>query len=183
MSSTRSLYLVHHTPPCVRGTCCCGLRCCWSRPTPRRRSSGRRSQSRCRRGNSGFTRREGEARARVRRRGRRARGDRSPPGPSCRGERTECPLSFGRYVDRMPASLWRRRAAIVVFLAAYAALLLAPAPLWLRLVGITAAVVCYWRYAWKYQGIRERTLEAWGANGDASDGRPQAKHRRLRECA
>jgi len=58
------------------------------------------------------------------------------------------------------AHLWSKKVAVVVLVVAFTALVVAPAPLWLRLVGIAAAIACYWRYAWKYDGIRERTLEA-----------------------
>jgi membrane protein implicated in regulation of membrane protease activity len=60
----------------------------------------------------------------------------------------------------MLASLWRRKASIIAFAVALVALFLAPAPVWLKIVGIAAATLVYWWYAWKHQGIREQTLEA-----------------------
>jgi hypothetical protein len=49
---------------------------------------------------------------------------------------------------------------VVVVGLALAAVVVAPVPLWLRLVGVVAVAVAYWRYAWKYEGIREQTLDA-----------------------
>ena len=56
--------------------------------------------------------------------------------------------------------LWRLRAAILVFAIAGLAVLLAPTPLWVRAVGFAAATIVYWRYVWKYQGVKEDTLAA-----------------------
>ena len=56
--------------------------------------------------------------------------------------------------------LWRLRAAILVFSIAGLAVLLAPAPLWVRGLGFAAATFVYWRYVWKYKGVREETVAA-----------------------
>ena len=56
--------------------------------------------------------------------------------------------------------LWRLKAAIVVFAVAGLAVLLAPTPLWVRAAGFAAATIVYWRYVWKYKGLREETLAA-----------------------
>ena len=60
--------------------------------------------------------------------------------------------------------LWRMKEAILVFSLAGMAVLLAPAPLWVRAVGFAAATVVYWRYVWKYKGVKEET-----ARGPASE--------------
>ena len=56
--------------------------------------------------------------------------------------------------------LWRMKEAILVFSVAAMAVLLAPAPLWVRVVGFAAATIVYWRYVWKYKGVREETAAA-----------------------
>ncbi|MDX6439824.1 MAG: hypothetical protein QOF45_2407 [Gaiellaceae bacterium] len=56
--------------------------------------------------------------------------------------------------------LWRMRAAILVFSIAGMAVLLAPAALWVRGLGFAAATLVYWRYVWKYKGVKEDTLAA-----------------------
>ena len=53
--------------------------------------------------------------------------------------------------------LWRMKEAILVFAVAGMAVLLAPTPLWVRAVGFAAATVVYWRYVWKYKGVKEET--------------------------
>ena len=50
--------------------------------------------------------------------------------------------------------------AILVFALAGMAVLLAPTALWVRVVGFAAATVVYWRYVWKYKGVREETAAA-----------------------
>jgi hypothetical protein len=71
----------------------------------------------------------------------------SPTAP-----RSYCPLVLER--------LWQLRAAILVFAVAGLAVLLAPTPLWVRAAGFAAATIVYWRYVWKYKGVREDTLAA-----------------------
>jgi membrane protein implicated in regulation of membrane protease activity len=56
--------------------------------------------------------------------------------------------------------LWRLKEAIIVFSIAGMAVLLAPTALWVRAVGFAAATVVYWRYVWKYKGVREETAAA-----------------------
>jgi hypothetical protein len=56
--------------------------------------------------------------------------------------------------------LWRMKEAILVFSVAGMAVLLAPTALWVRLLGFAAATVVYWRYVWKYKGVREETVAA-----------------------
>ena len=56
--------------------------------------------------------------------------------------------------------LWRLKEAILVFSLAGMAVLLAPTALWVRVVGFAAATVVYWRYVWKYKGVREETVAA-----------------------
>lgn len=56
--------------------------------------------------------------------------------------------------------LWRLKEAILVFAIAGMAVLLAPTALWVRVVGFAAATVVYWRYVWKYKGVREETVAA-----------------------
>jgi hypothetical protein len=56
--------------------------------------------------------------------------------------------------------LWRLKEAIFVFSLAGMAVLLAPTVLWVRVVGFAAATVVYWRYVWKYKGVREETVAA-----------------------
>ena len=56
--------------------------------------------------------------------------------------------------------LWRLKEAILVFALAGMAVLLAPTTLWVRVVGFSAATVVYWRYVWKYKGVREETVAA-----------------------
>ena len=56
--------------------------------------------------------------------------------------------------------LWRMKEAIIVFSVAGMAVLLAPTALWVRVLGFTAATVVYWRYVWKYKGVREETVAA-----------------------
>jgi membrane protein implicated in regulation of membrane protease activity len=56
--------------------------------------------------------------------------------------------------------LWRLKAAILVFAIAGMAVLLAPTALWLRGVGFAAATLVYWRYVWKYKGVKEDTVAA-----------------------
>ena len=53
--------------------------------------------------------------------------------------------------------LWRMKEAILVFSIAGMAVLLAPAPLWVRALGFAAATLVYWRYVWKYKGVKEET--------------------------
>lgn len=60
----------------------------------------------------------------------------------------------------MLARLWRLRAAILVFSVAGLAVLLAPTALWLRGLGFLAATFVYWRYVWKYKGVKEDTVAA-----------------------
>ena len=33
-------------------------------------------------------------------------------------------------------------------------------PLWVRAVGFAAATLVYWRYVWKYKGVKEETAAA-----------------------
>ena len=56
--------------------------------------------------------------------------------------------------------LWRMKEAIIVFSIAGMAVLLAPTALWVRAVGFAAATLVYWRYVWKYKGVKEETAEA-----------------------
>ena len=56
--------------------------------------------------------------------------------------------------------LWRMKEAILVFSIAGMAVLLAPAALWVRVVGFAAATLVYWRYVWKYKGVNEETAAA-----------------------
>ena len=56
--------------------------------------------------------------------------------------------------------LWRMKEAILVFSLAGMAVLLAPTALWVRAVGFSAATLVYWRYVWKYMGVKEETVEA-----------------------
>ena len=35
-----------------------------------------------------------------------------------------------------------------------------PTALWVRAVGFAAATVVYWRYVWKYKGVKEETVAA-----------------------
>jgi hypothetical protein len=56
--------------------------------------------------------------------------------------------------------LWRMKEAILVFSIAGMAVLLAPTTLWVRAVGFAAATLVYWRYVWKYKGVKEETAEA-----------------------
>ena len=56
--------------------------------------------------------------------------------------------------------LWRMKEAILVFTIAGMAVLLAPAPLWVRALGFAAATLVYWRYVWKYKGVKEETSAA-----------------------
>jgi len=56
--------------------------------------------------------------------------------------------------------LWHMKEAVLVFSIAGLAVLLAPAPLWVRAVGFLAATVVYWRYVWKYKGVKEETAAA-----------------------
>lgn len=60
----------------------------------------------------------------------------------------------------MLARLRRLRAAILVFSIAGLAVLLAPTALWLRGLGFAAATLVYWRYVWKYKGVKEDTVAA-----------------------
>ena len=66
--------------------------------------------------------------------------------------RSYCPLVLER--------LWRLRGAILVFTVAGLAVLLAPTPLWVRATGFAAATMVYWRYVWKYKGVKEDVLAA-----------------------
>jgi membrane protein implicated in regulation of membrane protease activity len=66
----------------------------------------------------------------------------------------------GRYCQFVLERLWRMKEAILVFSIAGMAVLLAPAALWVRAVGFAAATVVYWRYVWKYKGVREETAAA-----------------------
>lgn len=50
--------------------------------------------------------------------------------------------------------------AIIVFSIAGMAVLLAPTALWVRAVGFAAATLVYWRYVWKYKGVKEETTAA-----------------------
>jgi hypothetical protein len=50
--------------------------------------------------------------------------------------------------------------AIIVFSIAGMAVLLAPTALWVRAVGFAAATLVYWRYVWKYKGVKEETAAA-----------------------
>ena len=50
--------------------------------------------------------------------------------------------------------------AILVFSIAGMAVLLAPVALWVRATGFAAATVVYWRYVWKYKGVKEETAAA-----------------------
>jgi membrane protein implicated in regulation of membrane protease activity len=50
--------------------------------------------------------------------------------------------------------------AIIVFSIAGMAVLLAPTALWVRAVGFAAATLVYWRYVWKYMGVKEDTVRA-----------------------
>ena len=56
--------------------------------------------------------------------------------------------------------LWRMKEAIMVFSIAGMAVLLAPTALWVRAVGFAAATFVYWRYVWKYKGVKEETVAA-----------------------
>ena len=56
--------------------------------------------------------------------------------------------------------LWRMKEAILVFSLAGMAVLLAPTALWVRAVGFAAATLVYWRYVWKYKGVKEETVAA-----------------------
>jgi hypothetical protein len=56
--------------------------------------------------------------------------------------------------------LWRLRAAILVFSVAGMAVLLAPTAFWVRALGFAATTLVYWRYVWKYQGVKEDTVAA-----------------------
>ncbi len=56
--------------------------------------------------------------------------------------------------------LWRMKEAIIVFSIAGMAVLLAPVALWVRAAGFAAATVVYWRYVWKYKGVKEETAAA-----------------------
>jgi hypothetical protein len=66
----------------------------------------------------------------------------------------------GRYCPVVFERLWRLKEAIIVFSIAGMAVLLAPTALWVRAVGFAAATVVYWRYVWKYKGVREETAAA-----------------------
>jgi hypothetical protein len=50
--------------------------------------------------------------------------------------------------------------AILVFSVAGMAVLLAPVAFWVRALGFGAATLVYWRYVWKYKGVREETAAA-----------------------
>jgi hypothetical protein len=56
--------------------------------------------------------------------------------------------------------LWGMRAAILVFAVAGMAVLMAPTALWVRALGFAAATLVYWRYVWKYKGVKEDTVAA-----------------------
>ena len=56
--------------------------------------------------------------------------------------------------------LWRLKEAILVFSIAGMAVLLAPTELWIRAVGFAAATLVYWRYVWKYKGLKEEASAA-----------------------
>lgn len=56
--------------------------------------------------------------------------------------------------------LWRMKEAILVFSIAGMAVLLAPTALWVRAAGFAAATLVYWRYVWKYKGVKEDTVRA-----------------------
>ncbi len=66
----------------------------------------------------------------------------------------------GAKVHSCSSDLWRLKEAILVFSLAGMAVLLAPTALWVRVVGFAAATVVYWRYVWKYKGVREETVAA-----------------------
>jgi hypothetical protein len=66
----------------------------------------------------------------------------------------------GRYCPFVLERLWRMRAVILVFGVAGMAVLLAPTALWVRAVGFAAATLVYWRYVWKYKGVKEDTVAA-----------------------
>jgi hypothetical protein len=78
-------------------------------------------------------------------------------------QRRYCPLVLER--------LWRMRAAILVFSVAGMAVLLAPTALWVRGLGFAAATLVYWRYVWKYKGVKEDTVAARDRERDRRRGR------------
>ena len=66
----------------------------------------------------------------------------------------------GANVHPCSSDLWRMKEAILVFSAAGMAVLLAPTALWVRAVGFRGRHAVYWRYVWKYKGVREETVAA-----------------------
>ena len=68
--------------------------------------------------------------------------------------------SRARYCPLVLERLWRLKAAILAFSVAGMAVLLAPTTLWVRALGFAAVTLVYWRYVWKYKGVKEDTVAA-----------------------